>query len=212
MNDLRGTLTSFTRNVTKTSGDLFKTTKLSVSLSQEQESLRTVYLDIGKKVHEIYMYGGTLGKFFDEKYHEIVACEQRINELKDKINQIKGTRECPNCGKTVEKTSEFCPKCGGKLDGTVRVSMVPDGMDSVPTTSDTRPHAPSAPPEAFAEPSESSSAFTTPVPEPAEPSPAVTAPAPEPVEPPPTPRRLCNICGAANDPETKFCLTCGRLL
>ena len=65
MNDLRGTLANITKNVTKTSGDFLRTTKLSMSLSTEETNLKNLYMDIGKKVHEIYQYGGSLGKFFD---------------------------------------------------------------------------------------------------------------------------------------------------
>ena len=120
MSEIGNTLINFTKGVTKTSGELFKTAKLSMSLSTEQRTLEGIYVSIGKKVHEIYMYGGKLGKFFDEQYGEIVACEGRINELKEKINAIKGTRDCPKCGKVVEKTAEFCPKCGGRMDSAAR--------------------------------------------------------------------------------------------
>ncbi|MCL2362661.1 MAG: hypothetical protein FWC73_12720 [Defluviitaleaceae bacterium] len=120
MSDLRGTITNFTKNVTKTSGDLFKTTRLSMNVSSEQTNLKNLYLEIGKKVHEIYQYGGTLGKFFDDKYLELEACERKIAELKEQISQIKGVRECSKCGKSAERTAEFCPKCGirfGALTG-----------------------------------------------------------------------------------------------
>jgi len=112
MSDFRDTITNFTKNVTKQSGDLFKTTKLSMAVSTEQTALKNLYMEIGKKVHEIYQYGGTLGKFFDEKFLELEACERKIEELKEEISQIKGIRECNKCGKSAERTAEFCPKCG----------------------------------------------------------------------------------------------------
>jgi predicted nucleic acid-binding Zn ribbon protein len=116
MSDIRETLVSFTQRASKTTGDLFKTTKLSLTLSNEQTGLKNLYLEIGKKVHEIYQYGGTLGKFFDEKYLELEAAERKIADIKEQINVIKGIRECPKCGKPVERGSEFCPKCGVRLE------------------------------------------------------------------------------------------------
>lgn len=221
MNDIRGTLMSITRNVTKSSGDLLKATKLTVSLANEQELLKGIYLDIGKKVHEIYMFGGTLGKFFDEKYKEIEASEQKINDLKEKISVIKGTRECPKCGKNIEKTSEFCSKCGFRLEGSAAAAFVP-ASERVPV-SEMSATPSDIPVPTKDEPREK----VCPAPEMALPpvEPAISeldkgvgAPASdmgEPVPPavPDMPaKRTCIACGSANDLDTKFCLTCGRIL
>jgi uncharacterized protein (UPF0212 family) len=116
MNDFKQTLMKFTKTVTKTSSDLLKTTKLSMSLASEEDRLKGIYYDIGKKVHEIYMYGGALGKFFDDKYKEIVDAEDKIAEIKNQIDMAKGLKSCPKCGKSIEKNAGFCPKCGLKLD------------------------------------------------------------------------------------------------
>jgi len=132
MNDIRDTILSLTKNVTKTSGEIFKTTKLSLSLSAEESNLKNIHLEIGRKVHEIYQYGGNLGKFFDEKYLEIEACERRIAETKEQISQIKGTRECIKCGKTVERTAEFCPKCGTRIEADA-IEPVSEPVSQAPT-------------------------------------------------------------------------------
>ena len=195
MSDLRGTITNFTKNVTKTSGDLFKTTKLSMNVSTEQTNLKNLYLEIGKKVHEIYQYGGSLGKFFDEKYLELEACERKINELKEQISQIKGVRECPKCGKSADRASEFCPKCGIRFGA-------PGSEINEPAPQ----QAPSQQMQQIAEPAPA----PTPVP----------MPAPTEIPPPPaeptvaaTPKtRSCRVCGMENDLSTKFCLSCGRIV
>ena len=116
MDDIKSTLFNITKSVTKTSGDFLKTTKLSMNLSTAEGELKNLYLETGKKVHEIYLYGGTLGKFFDEKFLEIEACERKINELKDQINAVKGTKSCPKCGKSLDRAAEFCQKCGVRVE------------------------------------------------------------------------------------------------
>jgi len=188
MSDIRGTISSFTKSVTKTSGDLFKTTRLSMSVSSEQNVLKNLYMEIGKKVHEIYQYGGTLGKYFDEKYLEIEASERKINELKEQISQIKGVRECPKCSKTVERAAEFCPKCGIRMSAT--------GTDLAPLPEQDAKPEPSPPPSSEAEP-----ASTAPI----------SIHPPKPKEPDPKTRR-CRVCGMENDISTKFCLSCGRIV
>ena len=194
MSDIRETITNFTRNVTKSSGDLFKTTRLSMAVTSEQTNLKNLYMEIGKKVHEIYQYGGNLGKFFDEKYLEIEACERKIEELKEQIGQIKGVRECGKCGKNVERTAEFCPKCG------IRIADAPP--------------AELAPADESNPPAETPAAHATEPTVPANTAIATdTAPTtPTPLADPPKTTRSCRVCGMENDATTKFCLSCGRIV
>jgi RNA polymerase subunit RPABC4/transcription elongation factor Spt4 len=175
MSDIRETLVNFTKSASKTTGDLFKTAKLNISLTNEQTAIKNLYAEIGKKVHEIYQYGGSLGKFFDEKYLELEAAERKIAELKEQIAVIKGVRECPKCNKPVERGAEFCPKCG------IRLTETPPAPNGLP---------PAAPP---------ATAEKHPPPH--------TEAVPAPVE-----TRNCRVCGSANDADTKFCLSCGRLV
>ena len=168
MGDLKDTLVKITKGVTKTSGELLKSTKLSLALASEEDKLKQIYMEIGKKVHEIYQYGGSLGKFFDEKYEEIQTAQAGIQGIKSQLDTIKGVKPCPKCGTSVERSAGFCPKCGAQMD--------------------------------------------TPV----SPSPAGAPPAAEaPVTPEPAQKKsaiICRNCQAENEPGSKFCLTCGRLL
>lgn len=116
MEDIKGALSKITKTITKTSGDVVKTTKLNINLANEEEKLKALYMDIGKKVHEIYAYGGSLGEFFDNKYNEILNVKKSIDRLKSEIDTVKGTKTCANCGKSISRNSEFCPKCGARMD------------------------------------------------------------------------------------------------
>jgi len=205
MSDIRETITNFTKNVTKSSGDLFKTTKLSMSVSTEQTNLKNLYQEIGKKVHEIYQYGGTLGKFFDDKFLELEACERKIEELKEEISQIKGIRECGKCGKTAERSAEFCPKCGIRMGAPIpqehRQEQGPGAEYGQPAFHPAPPAAPPPIPEAWAR-----------APEPDYEVPPVSPPIPIPAPDPQPSTRRCRVCGMENDINTKFCLSCGRIV
>jgi hypothetical protein len=238
LNDIKGTLLSITRNVGKTSSVLVKTTKLSVTLAQEQEALKALYVEIGKKVHEIYQYGGTLGKFFDEKYREIEGLERKIDGLKEEIAKIKGVKECPKCGKQVDKNAEFCPKCGLRLEGVAPMGEehdYPPGAGpyaSAPSSASfaapsPEPYASAPPPGPYAAAPPSSEPIAVPPPPSgpyapppsssesfdAPPIPAIPAEAAAPSIVAAPPKTItCKVCGSQNDASTKFCLSCGRLL
>ena len=183
MSDIRETLVNITKNASKTTGDLFKTAKLNLALTNEQTALKNLYTEIGKKVHEIYQYGGTLGKFFDEKYLELEAAERKIAEVKEQISIIKGIRECPKCGKAVERGAEFCPKCGIRIEG--------NGVMPPPTNAE-----------------QAQAVATSPEP--------VTSHTPaeaiSPALPTPPAQKNCRVCNTPNDANTKFCLSCGRIV
>ena len=230
MQDIKGTLINITKSAAKTSGDLIKTTKLSMSLSGEQDNIKKLYMEIGKKVHEIYAYGGSLGKYFDEKYLELEACERKIEEIREQISLIKGTRECLKCGKTVERTMEFCPKCGIRL-GDPAFSPTPDasggvirsdipageagyGMQPRPSEMYVPTEHPASETAAIHPASHGVHIAPMPSQPPTIPSLPTTTAAPAPL-PPDTPspaHKRCRVCGASNDNSSKFCLSCGRIL
>jgi len=112
MSELKETVVKITNSITKTSGEIFKNAKLSINLASEEEKLKSIYNEIGKKVHEIYIYGGSLGTAFDDKIKLAEAQQEKINDLRNRIDAVKGTKTCVSCGKTMEKNAEFCPKCG----------------------------------------------------------------------------------------------------
>lgn len=89
MEELKNNIAKLGKSITKASGKLIKSTKLNLKLSSEEEKIRKIYIEIGQKVHEIYSYGGNIGKFFDEKYIEIVEAEEKIKEIKNLINLEK---------------------------------------------------------------------------------------------------------------------------
>ncbi|MCL1843122.1 MAG: zinc ribbon domain-containing protein [Defluviitaleaceae bacterium] len=204
MSDFRETVTSAAKSVAKTSGDFLKTTKLNMNLSSEENALKALYLEIGKKVHEIYKYGGSVGEFFDEKYTELQACEKKIAEIKEQISVIKGIRKCPDCGKTAERLAEFCPKCGKRFDGEAAFlsaqpeASMPEEINFAPSEiprqqpQAARMDIPRQQPQPQAAHMPEIPAFSPPVPA--------------------MPEKVCRVCGAKNEISTKFCLSCGRIV
>jgi len=115
MDEVKKGIFGVTKAITKGGGTLIKTTKLTLNLSSEEGKLNALYMEIGKKVHEIYSYGGSIGEFFDAKYQEILEQQNKINDIKTALDLAKGVRTCPKCGKGSPRTSVFCSKCGESM-------------------------------------------------------------------------------------------------
>lgn len=135
MEEIKSMINKIGKNITKTSKDIIKNTKLSMQLSSQEEKLRNVYIETGKKVYEIYSYGGNIGEFFDEKYKQMLDIEKEISVIKSKMEENKNyesssnikediidRREqntnlqehkiCQSCGHKNNINDNFCLKCG----------------------------------------------------------------------------------------------------
>lgn len=183
MDNLKSKLLNITSSISKTSGELVKNTKLNFDLANEEEKLKSIYLEIGKKVHEIYAYGGNLGEAFDQKYKEILKVEYDISVLKEKINVLKGVKSCLKCGKQVEKKNEFCPYCGSSMLNAP--DYRPEGATDVPVGYIEQNQSDNI------EVQEAEGVFS---------------------KPDLSPVKICPSCGGKNDLTSRFCLGCGRVL
>jgi len=123
MADIKSTVLNLTNNIAKSSGDFVRNTKLNIELANQEEHLKSIYIEVGKKVHEIYAFGGSLGGAFDDLYKDLVVCEGQIRDLKKRIDIVKGNSTCEKCGKNVERKSEFCPSCGARMYPAGEVSV-----------------------------------------------------------------------------------------
>ncbi|MDR2167793.1 MAG: zinc ribbon domain-containing protein [Clostridiales bacterium] len=169
MSDIKGSIGKAAKAITKGSGTLIKTTKLTINLSNEESKLKGIYAEIGKSVHEIYKHGGSLGALFDQKYQEILEAEAKISDIRNRLEIAKGTVTCSRCKATSKRGSAFCQKCGENLLET---------RDEILETRGELPSAQVAPPVVSVEAA----------------------------------AKICNICGANNDANDRFCLSCGRIM
>ena len=133
MEDIKNVINKISKNVSKTSKKLIKNTKLSIELSSKEDKLKDLYIEVGKKVHEIYSYGGNIGEFFDSKYKEMLSIQEEIKLIKTKMAQNKNDninndiddiintnnnfnnneyKFCNFCGEKNNIENNFCLKCG----------------------------------------------------------------------------------------------------
>jgi DNA-directed RNA polymerase subunit RPC12/RpoP len=109
----------------KKSGELVEVTKLNVNINSEEDKVQKLYAQIGKIIYEQYRASGVAQDDIKEACEEITVHEQNIKSLKEKISEVKGTKNCISCGAEMEKEQIFCAKCGAKNEAAPVYSAEP---------------------------------------------------------------------------------------
>lgn len=102
--------------VAKKSGELIEISKLTVSINSNESKMKDLYSEIGKKVFEKHENGQYIDPELVENCNEILALKTSINEMKQKINELRNKKICTNCDTSLPEDTAFCPKCGNKID------------------------------------------------------------------------------------------------
>lgn len=116
-------LENFTKKVTETakaaakkSGDIVEVTKLSVAINTEEDKIEQEYTNIGKIIFESYNNGAQVSDEISGICSRIKAHEKNIEEIKQKIQDLKKVKICTNCKNEMDIDIAYCPKCGTKQE------------------------------------------------------------------------------------------------
>ena len=94
--------------------DLTEITRLSARVSDLQRKNEQLYATIGKLYLE--HYGDDPEDMFKGAVLSIKENQKKIVSYKEDIKQIKGIKKCASCDADVPSGSQFCPKCGAKVE------------------------------------------------------------------------------------------------
>lgn len=105
-------LKNVAKDVGKKSGKLMESTKLSAKISSEESKLKKLYADLGEAVYNDYTKGESFDGKYSEHFSDINLAIKTIKELKDEQADVKGVKECDNCGAEIKQEAKFCTNCG----------------------------------------------------------------------------------------------------
>ena len=93
-------------------------------IEEEKKKQKAVCAEFG----EIYLAqeAEKIPDEYKEFYEKIQASKMLIQTYQEKIQTIKGSRKCPECGSEVAKEAMFCSKCGAKQPALVVGRFCPD--------------------------------------------------------------------------------------
>lgn len=105
-------LTNAGKDVAKKTKELADVTKLNMQIGNEEDNIKSKYLEIGKLYYELF--SSSPDEKFTELCSSIAESENKINTYKDQIQEIKGVKKCSKCGAEIASSAVFCSICGNK--------------------------------------------------------------------------------------------------
>lgn len=90
--------------------ELSEISRVNSLISEEEKKMNATYYQIGK------LYVSVHGSDGEENFSGMVAAvlegEQKINDYRKQIQNIKGVQRCEKCGAEVARGVAFCSSCG----------------------------------------------------------------------------------------------------
>lgn len=93
--------------------ELSEISRINSLISEEEKKINATYYQIGK------LYVSVHGSDGEEKFSGMVATvlegEQKINDYRRQLQNIKGIQRCEKCGAEVPRGVAFCSSCGAPM-------------------------------------------------------------------------------------------------
>ncbi len=102
-------------NATRKASATVSVEKLKIKALSIDKELEKLYAAIGKNCYTRYKNGEVMPDSFFSVFSKIEEKAEELEEIKDKIIEIKGGTVCNSCGKLNLEDSAYCTKCGAKL-------------------------------------------------------------------------------------------------
>lgn len=116
-----------TSSLQETTNKIQKESKCKKTISENNNKIEQLYVEMGKKVYELRTIDENLMTFIEEKTTAIDAMVKENDELKKEILKLNNKKICPNCNAEVDINTTFCPQCGKEQEKVDVEPFIPNG-------------------------------------------------------------------------------------
>ena len=113
MDQIGQKLANIGQNLSQQSNNLANVTRISNDINENQRKITQLYATIGKAYYERHKSDPGAEEF--ECIAEINLLLAEIAEQENRMEQMKGTGKCAECGADVGPNAVFCSSCGTKI-------------------------------------------------------------------------------------------------
>lgn len=93
--------------------ELSEISRVNSLISEEEKKINATYYQIGKLY--VSMHGSDGEENFSGMVAAVLEGEQKINDYRKQIQNIKGIQRCEKCGAEVARGVAFCSSCGAPM-------------------------------------------------------------------------------------------------
>ncbi|WP_312643694.1 zinc ribbon domain-containing protein [Hydrogenoanaerobacterium sp.] len=99
----------------KKTGEAVELAKLKMSRMQLNGEIQKTYEKLGAFVYKFHKSGEDNQELIDICVGEIDSLLVQLDAIASKINEIRSSVKCPQCGALNDEESIYCAKCGAKM-------------------------------------------------------------------------------------------------
>lgn len=114
--DLGKKIGETTETVTSKAGEMMEIQRLRGQIRTLERGNEADMLEMGRFLYEKYQAGEEMDEQVQMLCEKIDNRTESIERHQAKIEEIKGTSTCAECGKQVAKEMAYCPYCGAKKE------------------------------------------------------------------------------------------------
>ena len=103
-----------TKNMAASTKNMTETVKINSAISDERKKMTDLYQKLGEAYYVKFQENPD--PELAELTNSIKESIDRIVNLRDDLQKLKGVRVCPGCGAEISSDVAFCGKCGYKMD------------------------------------------------------------------------------------------------
>lgn len=112
--DLGKRLGETAETVTSRAGEAIEIQRLKSQIRTLARGNAVDLMELGRTIYDRYKAGEEVEEDAKALCDAISDREDTMKSYEKKISRIKGSSECPNCGKMVARDMAYCPYCGEK--------------------------------------------------------------------------------------------------
>lgn len=111
---LGNTISSASRDGLSKAKEMRDSAKISFDIRERENAIRRMYRDLGKAYYQDHK--DDISSEYRDRITAISAAFEEIGELKASLDEVRGIRRCPACGKIISPEAKFCAECGEKCE------------------------------------------------------------------------------------------------
>ena len=129
LDDIGKSFSGMGQSVAKQTKTLANTAQYNTSIAEKKRQLTKLYAELGEICYRNYREA--LGPDEQDLLDQIEAMQAELEDLEERLREVKGVIKCPACGADVASGAAFCTNCGTRILRE-NASVEPAGPEPVP--------------------------------------------------------------------------------